>query len=219
MLNDLVIRNATYQDIDFIIETIIEAEKSFSNKISYCTIFSLSEKELIDLLKLILAENITGQELCYSEYLIAWYNSNYVGACSSWIEASEGFSSAMLKGSLLYEFLGKEKIEGSQKLFSLLQQINIDREKGTLQIVNAYVKKEFRGRGIIAQLILEHIRLQTLKYPNLKKVQLRPTGTNESAYKAYHKIGFNFVYEKTADTNDILNLLPAKSKILMEKIL
>jgi len=152
MLNDLVIRNATYRDIGFITETIIEAEKSFSNKISYCTIFSLSETELIDLLNLILAENITGQELCYSEYLIADYNSQYAGTCASWIEGLQGFISAVLKANLLYTFWGKGK-----------------REKWTLQIENAYVKNEFSGRGIIAQLILEHIRLQILKYPNLKK--------------------------------------------------
>jgi len=80
MEEEVKIRRANRADIDFIIETIIEAEKSLTDKISYCNIFSLSESELLDILRNILSEDITGQDLCYSEYLIAEVNGVVAGA-------------------------------------------------------------------------------------------------------------------------------------------
>jgi ribosomal protein S18 acetylase RimI-like enzyme len=219
MIDNLLIRKAIVNDINFIIETIIEAEKSLSNTISYCKIFSLTEEELVNLFQNILMEDIKGQELCYSEYLIAEENSNFVGACASWVEGAEGFSSSVVKANLLMEYFGHEKINEAQHLFKYLHEINIDREPNTLQIVNAYIKPDYRGQGIISKLILEHIEQQKIKYPFIKKVQLRPTGTNESAYKAYNKMGFDFVLEKKIEEDFILDFIPSKSKILMEKYL
>ncbi|MBZ0201306.1 MAG: GNAT family N-acetyltransferase [Ignavibacteriaceae bacterium] len=219
MATDISLRRAQAKDIDFIIETIIEAEKSFSNKISYCQIFSLSEVELIKMFQKILSADIKGQELCYSEYLVAEDDANYVGACASWVEGTEGFNSSVLKANILIEYMGSEKINEAQHLFKYLHQINIERELNTLQIVNAYIKPDYRGRGLISRLISEHIEQQKINYPFIKKVQLRPTGTNESAYKAYNKMGFEFVLEKKVEEDFILDFIPSKSKILMEKYL
>ncbi len=217
MATNISLRRATLNDVDFIIETIIEAEKSFSNTISYCQIFSVTKEELINLFRQILSEDIVGQELCYSEYIIAEVNSAYAGACASWVEGVEGFSSSVVKANLLMEYFGHEKINEAQHLFKYLHEINIDREPNTLQIVNAYIKPDYRGQGIISKLILEHIEQQKVKYPFIKKAQLRPTGTNESAYRAYNKLGFEFVLEKKIEDDFILDFIPSKSKILMEK--
>ena len=60
-MNDLIkncsFRNAEIKDIPFIIETIIEAEKSGSNVIPTCKIFGLTEDEYKNILVEILAEN------------------------------------------------------------------------------------------------------------------------------------------------------------------
>lgn len=218
-MNNVEIRRAEKKDIDFIIETIIEAEKSFTNVISYCTIFSLTEEEVVDLFRKFLNENIPGQEFCYSDYLVAVDGEEYLGACASWVEGTEGFSSSVIKADLLLEFLSYEKMAESKHLFEHLQKINIEREINSLQIVNAYVRPQHRGKGIISRLINEHIKIQKAAYPFIKKAQLRPTGVNEAAYKAYNKMGFEFVREQKIEEDFILNYLPAKSKILMEKVI
>ncbi|MBK6839524.1 MAG: hypothetical protein IPG90_15760 [Bacteroidetes bacterium] len=57
----------------FLIETIVAAEKSGTDVFSYSKIFELPESEIRKILADILAEDATGQELCYSDYLMAEY--------------------------------------------------------------------------------------------------------------------------------------------------
>ena len=219
MGTELVIRKAGFQDIDFIITTIFEAEKSFTNIISYCGIFSLTEEELFSIFRVILEEDVTGQELCYSDYLVAELEGECAGACGAWVEGANGFSSAILKADILFGFISHEKIVNAKHLFSTLQKLNIEREKDTLQIVYAFVQEKFRGKGIVGKLINEHIRIQKELFPQLKKVQLRPTITNETAFRAYQKIGFTLTYERSTENTEVLKYLPARGKYLMEKIL
>lgn len=219
MLSELVIRRATGKDINFIITTIFEAEKSFTDTISFCKIFSLTEEELFSIFQKILAENITGQELCYSDYLIAEIGEEYSAACGAWVEEACGVPSAILKADILFGFIPHEKIIEAKHRFPMLQKLNIEREKAALQIVYAYVIEKFRGKGLVGMLINEHIDIQKKLFPNIKKVQLRPTITNTSAFRAYNKLGFELVYERSTDDADVLEYLPAKGKFLMEKIL
>lgn len=214
-----IIRRATKDDIDFIIETIIEAEKSGTDKISFCNIFSLSIDEVWEILKKILEKDVRGQELCISDYLICMINEEYAGACASWIEAIDGVSAAVLKGDLLFDAIPRENLISAKKVFPLIQGLNIEREPLTLQIANAYVKSNFRGMGVIGRLITEHVNQTKKKNPVIKKVQLRPTKTNDNACKAYEKIGFVKVLEKHVNNEDILKILPADTKILMEMYL
>lgn len=213
------IRRAIENDVDFVIETIIEAEKSLTDKLSYSTIFNLSIEEVQNTLKRICLLDFQGQELCFSQYLIIEAEGQIAGACCAWIEAEDGLESSLIKGNLLLSEFGREKIIEARKYFPLLHQITIEREPGTLQIVNAYVKSEFRGQGLIGKLILEHIRIYKEKHPTLKKVQLRPIKSNPQACRAYEKIGFRIVLEKTVNDKSVLEILPADTKVLMEKIL
>lgn len=68
-MENLVIRVATIHDIEFIIETIIEADKSGSNVISACNILNVNEQEYRNILKNILNDNIEGQEYGYVRVL------------------------------------------------------------------------------------------------------------------------------------------------------
>ena len=68
-MENLVIREASERDIDFIIETIIEADKSGSNVISACNILNVNEQEYRNILKNILNDNIEGQEYGYVRVL------------------------------------------------------------------------------------------------------------------------------------------------------
>ena len=57
MVSNLTIRKATHSDIDFIIEAIIESDKSGTNVVSTCNIFNLTLEEYRAVLANILAED------------------------------------------------------------------------------------------------------------------------------------------------------------------
>jgi len=212
-----VIRRATEADKDFLITSIIEAEKSGSDVISYCAIFSITEPELRELLGNILDEDIEGQELCIPNFLIAEVNGEKAAAISGWVKQDMGMAGTMLKGNLYMYFLGQEKMISAAPSLTLMNEVNIDRENDTLQLECVYTNPAFRGRGLSRQLIDEHIRLQQAEGIPFSKVQIQLLKNNESAIKAYQKGGFSIVMEKKAADTAILKLLPCDTKILMEK--
>jgi len=216
MNNNIRIRKATEKDIPFLKEAIIEAEKSGTNKISYCTIFTLAEEKLNEMLYQVLIEDINGQELCISDFLIAEINNEYAGACSAWIEGINGSPSYILKANILFFFLGDKICNKAADNLKLMEDINIAREKNTIQIESVYVNKKYRGMGIGNLLIREQIKMLSEKNISVKKVQIILAKTNENAYKAYQKLGFKTTIEKCSDKKEILNLLPSNCRIMME---
>ncbi|MDD5571070.1 MAG: GNAT family N-acetyltransferase [Bacteroidales bacterium] len=216
MKEKITIRRAEEKDIDFLIKAIIEAEKSGTDKISYCNIFKVNETELKNILKEILLEDIEGQELCISGFLIAEVNEKYAGAICSWIECENEVQSKIIKANILFHYLGKERCDNAAATFGFLENIHIEREKSCLQIESVYVENEFRGMGICNKLIKEHVKKHSGKNSSFKKVQIILAKTNDNAYKAYKKIGFEIVKEKFSDNTEILSILPSNRMILME---
>ena len=217
MSNVITFQVADEADIDFIIDTIIEAEKSGSDKISFCNIFQISLEELKSIFREMIKENIQGQEFCYSDYIIAKVNGETAACCGGWVEAIDKMPSNFLKANLFLSFMGTERIEKSQFIFDSLREIIFKREVGTLQIENCYTIPKFRGMGLVSKIITEHIKIHKTKYLHLAKAQLSITKNNYYAKKAYEKIGFSVVAEKTSSNLNLLNYLPDISRLLMEK--
>jgi len=216
MNEEFTYRRAEERDIDFIADTIIESEKSGTDKLSYCTIFSLEEAEFRRILKDILLEDIGGQELCLSGYLIAEANGEYAGACCSWIEGKDGTSSSIIKANILFYFLGEEKSRIADERSELIRKLNFERESGTIQLESGYVTPKYRGKNVCSNIILELIKNEYAKDNTLTKAQMIIAKTNELSYKANHKIGFEIVEERYVEDEEILKLLPSNRMILME---
>ena len=64
-------RVATLEDIPFLVKTIVEAEKSGTEVLSYSAIFGLSIGEVEEKLAIILDEEIDDCELSVSSFLVA----------------------------------------------------------------------------------------------------------------------------------------------------
>ena len=213
------IRNAVEADIPFLIEGIIAAEKSGTEKLSYCTIFNITESELRTLLAIVLAEDITGQELCVSGFLVAEMNEQRAGAVCSWVEGADGKSSAILKGNLLLHFLGRERIAAAAADLKLMEQLSLARTNGALQLESVYVSAAYRGRGICGKLLATHQQRAQREHPGLSRGQIILAKSNDSAYAAYEKSGFRITAERRSQSPRVLELLPASCRILMEKSL
>jgi ribosomal protein S18 acetylase RimI-like enzyme len=216
---NITIRRATERDKDFIITTIISAEKSGTDIISYCRIFSISEEKFRGLLSDILEEDIDGQELCISGYLIAEVNGCPAAAFCGWVEHENALPSSTIKANLLNHFLERDIIFQAAPNFKLMNEIDIARAPQTLQVEMSYTVENYRGLGLCGKLVNEHIRLKKQAGSPFDRVQVITFNTNRSSIRAYEKIGFQKKIEKQCTNNDIFNLLPSDTKILMEKAL
>jgi len=213
------IRQATLDDKDFLITAIIEAEKSGSDIISYCAIFGISEDDLKELLGSILDEEIEGQEICANHFLIAEVDAEPAAAISAWIEAEEGMASNMIKSNLLMYLLDRQIIMNAAPNIALMNEVNIHREEGALQIECVYTAEKYRGMGLSRKLVEEHIIRNKEAGKDFNKVEVILLKNNASAQRAYEKTGFTLAQEKHCADKNIMNLLPCDTKILMERIL
>lgn len=207
------IRTATPADIPFLITAISEAEKSGTDILSYQRIFGLNDDQWQNLLLNILEEDMLGQELCVSGFLIAEEEEKPLAAVCAWVEGVDDMPSGVIKGNLLAYFLPEENMTYATENLKTLEGFNVHRAMGALQLESIYTAPESRGKGITGQLIAQHIR----NHPEIKVVQITLMGDNASALRAYEKLGFRVVESKTAENAAVKNLMPGMTKILMQK--
>lgn len=219
MTDKFIFRNATINDAPFIVDTIIEAEKSGTDKLSYATIFGLSEEEVRKYLSDMLSEEIDGCELSISSFLIAECNGKTAAALSAWIEGIEGIPSAVLKGNLLNYVLPKKCIERAMTLNAMIREIHVEYLPNTIQIGAGYVASEFRGNKLLGLLNTEIIRRLLQIKPDILTVWAQIFSCNTPSIKTYEKANFIVVTTKESSNNEILNYLPSNKKIVMKKLL
>ena len=109
MLPRIQVRKAADTDIEFIIETIVRAEKGNGDSISYCKLFNINEGEFRQVLRKILEEGICNFEFSLENFKIAESNRIPVAAYGAWLEGKDGVSSGMLKISAFKSFLKQGK--------------------------------------------------------------------------------------------------------------
>lgn len=218
MVDTQIVRTATVDDVDFIAETICSAEKGGSERLSYCTIFGWTEEQFMPVLKAMLEEDIEGQELCISDFMIAELNGRPAAACCAWIEGESGLSSAILKASVLLDGVESDRMQAAQQHFKLLEKLYIMRDKGAVQIESVYVQAGARGMGLAGRLIDAQIaRLSSRDHTGYAQVIL--AANNAAAHAAYSRAGFSEVRKVSSDDQALLALLPSTEKMLMQRSL
>lgn len=216
-MNNFIFRDATIDDIPFLVETIIQAEKSGTDKLSYSTIFGLSEDEVSNYLAEMLNEEIDGCELSISSFLIAESNGIVAAALSAWIEGSEGLPSSVLKGNLLNYTLPKHCIESAIKVNEIIRDIHIEYTPYTIQIGAGYVAADFRGNKLLG-LLTEAIILKLVQIkPDISEVWAQIFSCNIPSLRTYENAGFRIISDKESSNNDILRFLPSNKKLLLKK--
>ncbi len=214
----LEIRRANASDKEFIIDAIMAAEKGGANVVSYCYIFSLTEDDFRRILSDILDEDIAGQELSISAYLIAEIDGVRAATMGGWLEMEHGMSSKIIKSNVLMHFIDREIIMNAAPLIQIMNEIDIPREPNAFQLEISYTADPYRGIGLYGKLVNEHVRLKKLEN-DFNKIQGVIMSNNTSPYRALTKLGFTKAMEKTSTNKEILNIFAADTKILMEKTL
>jgi ribosomal protein S18 acetylase RimI-like enzyme len=215
--NEFTIRPATTDDIPFLVDTIIEAEKSGTSVLTYTTIFGLSESEARLYIAKMLDEEVDGCELSVSAFILAEKEHSIVGAVGAWFEGSEGIPSTILKGNLLRYVLPQQCFEKASTLNKIVNDLHIEYTSGTIQIGLVYVVPEARGIGLVPILIDHKISMLRKQFPDAHEVFIQVFGNNMPAIRAYEKAGFEIVLRKEASLPETKNYMPYTSKVLMRK--
>jgi len=169
-MDNITFRDANINDIPFLVETIIEAEKAGTDKLSYSSIFGLTIEECRKFITEMLFEEVDGCELSISNYLLAEKDGKVIAALSAWIEGEESVPSAMIKGNLLNYILPKRCIERAAQLNDIVHDLHIDYIQNTIQIGSGYVTKEYRGNNLLGSLIDKKIKYLIKIKPSISAV-------------------------------------------------
>ena len=213
----LTIRPATLDDIEFIATTIIEAEKSSTDKIGPANYFEVSASDYRKYLIQMLEEEIDGCEISISSYVVAEYEEEIVAARGGWLEGNneEGASSSMLKSNLFAYVLPRENLMKGQIKYDIVKDIMIEREMGTYQLENSYTKAEFRGYHIMAMLDEYHINIAIKK--GVKKIQAHVSKNNDKSIRACERSGFHIVRSFTSKHPQVTDYYPDNTMVLLER--
>lgn len=214
MTSNYNIRNATINDVDFIIDAIIEAEKSGSNKLSYSTIFNLTETEVREIIRSMLLEEIDGCEFSISNYIIAEKNNELAGTIGAWVEKKES-PSFIVKSNLLGYYLPKESLKFALEESKIASELVIEHVIGALSLVVVYVNPNHRGKNLFKILTDEHIK----KHHGIKELAIQVMANNTYAIRSYERYGFKKYIAKKCNDMKIMKYLPYYEKILLKKTL
>ena len=216
-LKYFTIRPATVKDVPFLVDTIIEAEKSGTKILTYFTIFGLSEEDARKYIANMLLEEVDGCELSISAFLLAEKDGKIAGAVGAWIEGFEGVPSSMLKGNLLNYTLPKSCIEKAATLNNFVKELHIEYKDHSIQIGLVYVSPEFRGIGLANMLIEEQINQLRALSPGITESFVQVFGNNKAAIRSYEKSGYSVVLEKKSENSRMTEYFPSSSKVLMKR--
>jgi len=216
-MKDLIFRDASLKDIPFLVETIIEAEKSGTDILSYNTVFGLSQSDTFKYLSNMLSEEIDGCELSVTSFLIAEKLGKPIAAVSAWIENANGVPSSVLKGNLLNYSLPTESIRRAMSLNSLLHEMHVDYLPGTIQKGAGYVVREFRGNNLLHLLTLKIIGNLKQADPEVSEIYTQIYGCNLKAISANIKAGFKEIKRIESTNAMITRYLPSETKVIMKK--
>lgn len=217
MNEDVRIRRATFDDLNFLVDTIIAAEKSGTDNLGLAKLFELSEEEMRVYIKMMLGEEIDGCEFSVSSFFVAETNGEVIAAFAGWIEGrnEDKLPSAILKANLVGYCLPSEYVKKSQDKSDIVRPLQIEREKGTYQLEYSYTIPQYRGKGILGRIIDAHE--QEAISNGVHKIQVHVFDNNPSAIKSYEKKGFKVAKRYESIHPDTPLFFPSNIELLMEK--
>lgn len=217
-MSEYILRQATENDIPFLTEVVVQAEKSNSDKLRYSTLFNISEEKAREHITSMFEEEISGCEFSFDAFVVAEFEGQPVAAFGAWIEGvDDENSSAILKSNLIGYTFGREAIEALKTKAHLLKDVISDREPKTLQFEYLYVSEQHRGKNLSNLIIQKLEQMAQERYPELQKAQIQLYGNNFGAIKVYEKNGFSIAQKYSSNQLEILDYLPHNEKIIMEK--
>lgn len=212
----LSFRRGTLQDVDFITQAVLEAERSGTPRAMYESVFGLSEPEVRALVRAILDQDIPGCELCCGSFVLACDGPTPVGALATWVEGEEGPSS-LVRATLLVEQLGASRWAQAQAPLRLVAEVDIAREAGTLQIESIFVAAAQRGRRITGAMIAYALAQYRHTHPTVRRAQVLTVLENLASANALRHAGFTVKSRASSQNPDLGRWFPGSGRLLWER--
>jgi len=202
------IRKAETKDLPFIVECILESEKSGGDIFPYSAAFGVSISLFSQILLDVFDEEVNDQPWCLDHWFIAESNDGEAAAgLSAWEEGKGGVSSDFLKAQMLNYFL-KNEWEQSQENLKVLSSVTIPRKPQYVQLEHLYTHPLYRGKGYMKNLIQEAFNSFGNKYFEIQVLE-----SNKHAVSLYEYIGFS-VHERQCNGDiERLSLLSGTCKL------
>ncbi|MBR3492361.1 MAG: hypothetical protein IKH44_08700 [Bacteroidales bacterium] len=214
-----IIRPAVLGDIDFLVETVIQAEKSSSGMCGMANYFEITEDELRNYIKLAFEEEVDGCELSVSSFLVVEYEGKVVAAMGGWLEGDneDNMPSSLLKSNLLMYVIPRDKVLKSQKNALVIKDLNVEKEKGAYQLEYSYILPEHRGQFLLQDLTDAH--LTRAKALSAQKIQGHAFEANKIILLINKSMGFKITKKYVSKHPMILKFYPYDTIVLMEKVI
>jgi ribosomal protein S18 acetylase RimI-like enzyme len=213
------IRFANENDISFLVETIVAAEKSGTPNCGLSNLIGLNEEQTKVGLTRILIEEIEGCEFSTTEFAIATFDNKPVAAFCGWIEGEneDEQPSSTLKSNLLIHAFGTAIIPSLQQHKKLLNAIQLNRTPGAHQVEYAFVDPNHRGNRLIDKLIAFLTESALSKNPKVPLAEVQVYANNLSAIKVYQRMGYEPIQKAVYSPELTGNTLPYHEKWMMQK--
>lgn len=219
-MNGELIRRATPVDIPFLVEAIVSAEKSGTDRCGLATLFGQSEAQVRTHIAAMLNEEVDGCELSVSSFLVSVVDGEPAAAVAGWVEGrQDDLPSGLLKSNLIGATFPPDALEHLRRHADVLAGIRVERDKDTLQLDYVFTADRFRGMGRSARLIEAHLRWARTIMPPLSKAQVQAFSDNVRAIRVYERLGFTVVRKFAALHPRVTDFLPSAEKVLLERAL
>lgn len=214
-----IIRPAVLDDIDFLVETVIQAEMSSSGMCGMANYFEITEDELRNYIKQAFEEEVDGCELSVSSFLVVEYEGKVVAAMGGWLEGDneDNMPSSLLKSNLLMYVIPRDKVLKSQKNAEVIKDLNVDKEMGAYQLEYSYILPEHRGQFLLQDLTDAHIT--RAKALSAQKIQGHAFEANKIILLTNKTMGFKITKKFVSKHPMILKFYPYDTIVLMEKVI
>lgn len=230
-MEGIIINRAANNDIDFITDTIVAAEKSGTDNFGLAKLFGVDEETMKGYIHAMLDEEVDGCEMSLSSFLVARHEGKPVAAFAGWVEGcnEDDMPSSLLKSNLIGYVLPQESLMRSREQADVVRPLQIEREEGAYQLEYSYTLPEYRGKGLMKQIINSHIaEYQKITPPPCgvsdsvsvlcKKIQVHVFANNPAAICTYESCGFSIKQQYHSDNYLIKQFFPYHTLLLMERI-
>lgn len=219
MNEEIIFRRATPSDVDFCVETVLQAESSGSDIQPWTLFLNMPEDRVRGILREILLENIPGHELCLSAFTIAELRGEILGACGSWIEECEGKSSNLLKAEIMSYYFPRENLLHSFPLQEKIKEFNYPKEKHCAFFEYLYIRPECRSIDLLLKLMEASSNNAIAAYPTIRvpRIYGGTSGTNPFMIRATRRIGYELWMTITLKDEQLKTLVPSLTKYVMKK--
>jgi ribosomal protein S18 acetylase RimI-like enzyme len=215
-MKQISIRQAGSDDKEFLAASIVEADRSGTDRSAYSALFRMIDADLKELFIRIFGFELVDCEYAVSSFCVAEAEGKPVAACAAWLEEEDSIPSWQYKFSALRSALEPAAFKHLLSLQGEVSGILPSRTAGCMQVESVFVLPEFRGLGLFQQMLLHQKNRFAERESTPGSIQIIAYDNNLAAIRTYEKAGFRIRENTKANSAFVHKNYPSDGMVLME---